>query len=93
MEKLIPYCLHLPQDQIKKIKKKAKSREASKFIRDAITVALDATDEFSSGYNKALMDACAIINNSQEAKMIAIKSRYLCDILNEKIGKLKQEAK
>jgi hypothetical protein len=88
MEKLVPYCLHLPQDQIKKIKKKAKSREASKFVRDAITVALDSTDEFSSGYNKALLDACAIIYDNQEAKMIAIKGKYLCDILNEKIKKL-----
>jgi hypothetical protein len=91
MEKLVPYCLHLPQDQIKKIKKKAKNREASKFIRDAITVALDSTDEFSSGYNKALLDACAIIYDNQEAKMIAIKGKYLCDILNEKIKKLRSQ--
>jgi hypothetical protein len=91
MEKLVPYCLHLPQDQIKKIKKKAKNREASKFIRDAITVALDSTDEFSSGYNKALLDACAIIYDNQEAKMIAIKGKYLCDILSEKIKKLRSQ--
>jgi aspartate oxidase len=93
MEKLVPYCLHLSQDHVKQIKKKAKNRQASKFIRDAITVALESTDEFSSGYNKGLLDACAIINDNKEAKMIAIKSKYLCDILNDQILKLKQEPK
>jgi hypothetical protein len=93
MEKLIPYCLYLPEDHVKKIKKMAKTRKASAFIRDAVLVALDKTDDFSSGYNKALNDACAIINGNPEAKMIAVKSRYLCDILGDKIRKLRQEPK
>ena len=89
MEKLIPYCLYLPEEHVKKIKKMAKSRKASAFIRDAVVMALDKTDEFSSGYNKALNDACAIINENKEARMIAIKSMYLNDILNKKIRSLK----
>jgi hypothetical protein len=93
MEKLIPYCLYLPEDHVKKIKKMAKSRKASAFIRDAVLMALDKTDDFSSGYNKALIDACVIVNNNQEAKMIAVKGRYLCDILGDKIRKLRQEPK
>ena len=93
MEKLIPYCLYLPEDHVKKIKKMAKSRKASAFIRDAVLMALDKTDDISSGYNKALIDACVIINNNQEAKMIAVKGRYLCDILSDKIRKLRQEPK
>ena len=93
MEKLIPYCLYLPEEHVKKIKKMAKSRKASAFIRDAVVMALDKTDEFSSGYNKALNDACAIINENKEARMIAIKSMYLNDILNKKIRSLKVEPK
>ena len=93
MEKLVPYCLHLSQEHIKQIKKKAKNRQGSRFVRDAITMALEATDEFSSGYNKGLTDACAIINDNKEAKMIAVKSRYLCDILGDQIRKLRHEPK
>lgn len=93
MEKLIPYSLYLPEEHIKKLKKMAKARKASAFIRDALIMALDKTDEFSSGYNKGLADACAIINDSKEAKMVAIKSRYLCDILGDQIRKLRHESK
>ena len=93
MEKLIPYCLYLPEEHIKKLKKLAKSRKASEFVRNAVVMALAKTDEFSSGYNKGLTDACAIINDNKEAKMIAVKSRYLCDILSDQIRKLRHEAK
>jgi hypothetical protein len=93
MEKLIPYCLYLPEEHIKKLKKMAKSRKASEFVRNAVVMALDKTDEFSSGYNKGLTDACAIIGNNKEAKMIAVKSRYLCDILGDQIRKLRHEPK
>jgi homoserine dehydrogenase len=93
MEKLVPYCLHLPQEQIKKIKKKAKSREASKFIRDAITVALDDSDEFSSGYNQALKHACAVVENNKEAGMIHVKGKSLNNILISQIQLLKRDQK
>ncbi len=93
MEKLIPYCLYLPEEHIKKLKKMAKSRKASEFVRNAVVMAMDKTDEFSSGYNKGLTDSCAIINDNKEAKMIAVKSRYLCDILGDQIRKLRHEAK
>jgi hypothetical protein len=93
MEKLIPYCLYLPEEHIKKLKKMAKSRKASEFVRNAVVMAMDKTDEFSSGYNKGLTDACAIINNNKEAKMIAVKSKYLCNILGDQIRKLRHEPK
>jgi hypothetical protein len=93
MEKLIPYCLYLPEDHVKKIKKMAKARKASAFIRDAVVMALDKTDEFSSGYNKGLTDACTIINDNQEVKMVVVKGKYLFDILCDKIKKLRQEPK
>jgi hypothetical protein len=93
MEKLIPYCLYLPEEHIKKVKKLAKERKASAFIRDALIMALDKTDEFSSGYNKGLKDACAIIDSNKEAEMIAVKGKYLNDILINQIKLLRIEPK
>jgi homoserine dehydrogenase len=93
MEKLIPYCLYLPEEHIKKLKKLAKSRKASEFVRNAVVMALAKTDEFSSVYNKGITDSFSIINDNKEAKMIAVKSRYLCDILSDQIRKLRHEAK
>ena len=93
MEKLIPYCLYLPEEHIKKVKKLAKERKASAFIRDALIMALDKTDEFSSGYNKGLKDACAIIDGNKEAKMISVKGKHLNDILINQIKLLRVEPK
>jgi len=93
MEKLIPYCLYLPEEHIKKLKKMAKNRKASAFIRDALIMALDKTDEFSSGYNKGLKDSCDIVSNSKEAEMIAVKGKYLNDILINQIKLLRHEPK
>jgi hypothetical protein len=93
MEKLIPYCLYLPEEHIKKVKKLAKERKASAFIRDALIMALEKTDEFSSGYNKGLKDACAIIDGNKEAEMIAVKGKYLNDILINQIKLLRIEPK
>jgi len=93
MEKLIPYCLYLPEEHIKKIKKMAKERKASEFIRNAVLMAMDKTDEFSSGYNKGLNDSCAIVDGVKETRIIAVKGVYLNDIINRQIRKLKQESK
>jgi hypothetical protein len=93
MEKLIPYCLYLPEEHIKKVKKLAKERKASAFIRDALIMALDKTDEFSSGYNKGLKDACAIIEGNKEVEMIVVKGKQLNNILITQIKLLRIEPK
>lgn len=92
MEKLVPYCLHLPQAQVKAIKKKAKNRQASKFIRDAVTVALEGSDEFSSGYNQALKDVCSVIEVNKEIEMISIKGKTISNILTSQVQLLKRES-
>jgi hypothetical protein len=93
MEKLIPYSLYLPEAHIKKLKSMAKQRKASSFIRDALIMALDKTDEYSSGYNKGLKDACEIIKDNPEARLISIRNRSLADILTKQIEILKHEPK
>ncbi len=88
MEKLIPYSLYLPQEHINKLKKKAKDRKASAFIRDALIMALEGGDKFTSGYNKGLREACKIVRTSKEASTISVNGKSIADSLTEQIEQL-----
>jgi metal-responsive CopG/Arc/MetJ family transcriptional regulator len=87
-KKLIPYSVYIPENLYKKLKLLAKERKASVLIRDAISMALDGNDAYTSGYNKAVKDAAQLIYDCQEAQMIAIKGKDLGSILTEKIEAL-----
>jgi hypothetical protein len=84
-KKLIPYSVYIPDSLYKKLKLLAKDRKASVLIRDAISMALDGNDAYTSGYNKAVKDASNVIYNNPEAQMIAIKGKDLGSILTEQI--------
>jgi metal-responsive CopG/Arc/MetJ family transcriptional regulator len=84
-KKLIPYSVYIPDDLYQKLKLLAKERKASVLIRDAISMALDGNDAYTSGYNKAVKDAANVIYNNPEAQMIAIKGKDLGSILTEQI--------
>jgi hypothetical protein len=71
-----------------KLKLLAKERKASVLIRDAISMALDGNDAFTSGYNKAVKDAAQIVYDCPEAQMIAIKGKDLGSILTQQIEAL-----
>lgn len=88
MEKLIPYSLYLPQEHINKLKKKAKDRKASAFIRDALIMALEGNDKFTSGYNKGLRESCKIIRASKDATSISVNNKSIADALVEQIEQL-----
>lgn len=88
MEKLIPYSLYLPQEHINQLKKKAKSRQASAFIRDALIMALDKGDEFSSGYNKALRDACKVVIENEHLKFLSYKGKPMNTMLADQLKML-----
>jgi hypothetical protein len=88
MEKLIPYSLYLPQEHINKLKKKAKDRKASAFIRDALIMALDGGDKFTSGYNKGLRESCRVIRASKDATAISVNGKSIADSLIEHIEQL-----
>lgn len=92
-ELLKPYSIYLPQSLINKLKHLSKSRRASAFIRDALLVAMDNSDEFNSGYNKGIRDACRVIQESKEAYSLLIGNAKLGDILTEQIGMLEQNGK
>lgn len=85
MKKLVPYSVYLPVDYYEKIRHLAKERKASGLVRDAIIMALDGDDSYTSGYNKGLRDAIKAIDACKEIEMIAIRGKYLADILAEQI--------
>jgi metal-responsive CopG/Arc/MetJ family transcriptional regulator len=87
-KKLIPYSVYIPDDLYQKLKLLAKERKASVLIRDAISMALDGNDAYTSGYNKAIKDASKVVYDSPEAQMIAVKGKDLGSILTEQIESL-----
>lgn len=90
---LIPYSLYLPRKQINQLKEMAKNRQASAFIRDALIMALEKNEPFTSGYNKGLRDACKVIQETKEAEMISIKGKPLSEMLIEQIHMLEENGK
>jgi metal-responsive CopG/Arc/MetJ family transcriptional regulator len=87
-KKLIPYSVYIPEDLYQKLKLLAKERKASMLIRDAISMALDGNDAYTSGYNKAIKDAAKVVYDNSEAQMIAIKGKDLGSILTQQIESL-----
>ena len=90
---LIPYSVYLPEPLFLKLKEAAQQRKASKIIRDAIAMLIEGSDEYTSGYNKALKDATQVVYNCEEAKMISIKGKNLCETLLDRIDDLEIKVK
>ena len=84
-----PYSVYLPEEYIVRIKELAKERKAAALVRDAIMMALDGDDAFKAGYNKALRDVVALVDNISEIKVIAINGKYLADIMADQVDGLK----
>jgi hypothetical protein len=89
LKNLIPYSVYLPKEYHDKIKDLAKIRMASSTVRDAICMIIDGDDSYKAGYNKALNDATKQIDLIKEIEHIAIRGKYLNDILAEQIQRLK----
>jgi hypothetical protein len=87
-KKLVPYSVYLPVEQFEKLKAAAKDRKAASIVRDAISMMLDGSSLFTSGYNKGIKDAAKVVYECEEAQMIAIKGKDLGAILAEKIDLL-----
>jgi hypothetical protein len=85
MKKLIPYSVYLPPEYHAKMKDLAKRRMASSMVRDAICMLVDGDDTFKAGYNKALKDVVKEIDAIKEIENIAVKGKYLNDIMADQI--------
>lgn len=90
-KKLIPYNLYLYSEHVDKLKKLAGQRKASSLIRDAVSMMLDGKDEYSAGYNRALKDIAELINQCKEIEFIAIRGKYLSDVLIDQIEALEKK--
>lgn len=89
-KKLIPYNLYLYADHVDKLKKMAGQRKASSLVRDAVSMMLDGKDEYSAGYNRALKDVVSLVDSCKEIEHIAVRGKYLSDILAEQINAMEK---
>ena len=89
-KKLVPYNLYLYSEHVDKLKKLAGKRKASSMVRDAVSMMLDGADEYSAGYNRALKDAVSVIDSCKEIEHIAVRGKYLSDILAEQINAMEK---
>jgi len=89
-KKLVPYNLYLYTEHVDKLKKMAGQRKASSLIRDAVSMMLDGKDEYTAGYNLALKDAVLVIDSCKEIEHIAVRGKYLADILADGINAMEK---
>ena len=90
-KKLVPYNLYLHAEHVEKFKAMAGDRKVSSFVRDAVSAMLDGKTEHSAGYNRALKDVAEVINNCREIDVIAIRGKYLADILISEVNTLEKK--
>ena len=88
MSNLVPYSVYLPIEYYEKIKELAKERKASSTVREAICMILDGNDSFKAGYNKAIRDAIKEIDGCKDIEHIAVRGKYLSDILSDQLNEL-----
>lgn len=90
-KKLVPYNLYLYTEHVDKLKKMAGQRKASSMVRDAVSMMLDGRDEYSAGYNRALKDAVSVVDSCKEIEHIAVRGKYLSDVLAEQINAMEKK--
>jgi len=88
MKKLIPYSVYLPPEYHEQIKELAKERKASSTVRDAIQMILDGDGSYDAGYRKAVKDCIKVIDACKEIEHIAIKGKYLSEVLVDQLEQL-----
>lgn len=88
MEKLIPYSLYVTNSHAQKLKKLAKEKNASSFVRDALVVAFDNKDTYKTAYKAAIQDAIKVIKGTKELKMMVVDGERLDLTLAQKLNDL-----
>ncbi len=87
-KRLVPYSVYLDEWIVKELKKKAKSRQASSLIRDAISAVLKGHENYSAGYNSGLQAAIDSINESPVASKISFEGKLISKHLADRIKEL-----
>jgi superfamily II helicase len=91
-KRLIPYSVYLSEETHEALREKARSRQASKVVRDAITMILEGGDQFSSGYKQGLRDAMNVIMRDESASMVSINDKKIADNLIDQLELLVDQA-
>lgn len=84
-KRLIPYSVYLSEEIHNALKEKARSRQASKVVRDAITMILEGGDQFSGGYKQGLRDAMDMIHKDELASTVSVHDRKIADHLIDQL--------
>lgn len=87
-KRLIPYSVHLREDVYNKLKAAAKDRKATALVRDAITMIVEGEDEFNGGYNKAVRDIIALLNDDQWATTLSVNGVTIAEHLIEQLQEM-----
>lgn len=90
-KRLIPYSVYLSEETHVALKEKARTRQASKVVRDAITMILEGGDQFNSGYKQGVRDAMNTIQNNETARILSVNERKVADYLIDELELLIQE--
>jgi len=85
-KRLIPYSVHLREDIYNKLKAAAKDRKATALVRDAITLILEGDDSFNGGYNKAIRDVIATVNEDSWCKSVGIQGKTFAKYIEDQIS-------
>ena len=89
--KMVPYSVYLPVYVYDKIRALAIERKASEAVRDAIMIIMEDGNEYRAGYKKCLSDVEKIINSCKEIEHIAVRNKFLADVLIEQVRGLGQK--
>ena len=89
--RLVPYSVYLDPEIHEALKEKARSRQASKMVRDAITMIIEGSDSFTSGYKQGLRDAMDLIHGDQLAATVSVNDKRIADHLIDQIERLSND--
>jgi len=80
-KRLVPYSVHLREDIYNALKDAAKDRKATSMVRDAITMIVEGTSSFDSGYNKGIRDAMQAVQSDELIGKISFDGKPISDTL------------
>ena len=87
-KRLIPYSLYLPEHMYMLLKSKAKNRQASTMVRDAVTMILEGNDQFTAGYQQAGKDVLRLIESNKTLNSIAFDGLSMAEMIFDEVENL-----
>lgn len=87
-KRLIPYSLYLSEDMHAQLKIKAKNRQASSMVRDAITMILEGNDHFTSGYKQAITDSLRAVAANEIINSVSLNGVNMSEVISDELKEL-----